>query len=182
VLASGQVRPCFRRTEASDPAPPCRVAVASCRLPSCSMTVRQPPDPAGEWLTVDQAAAYIGLSAAGFRRLATVEDLEVRRRGRRPGVLRADLDAYLHRARVQPGTVRGASISKERYQALEPFARDVAGYVPGLAAVDRLHQLGWTDATIAVSLGIHFSKVSRRRVNGFSDAQIDKLRRLAART
>jgi hypothetical protein len=47
--------------------------------PSCSMTTRQPPDLAGEWLTIDKAAAYIGLSPSGFHGLVVIEDLEVRR-------------------------------------------------------------------------------------------------------
>jgi hypothetical protein len=64
------------------------------------VTAPQPPDEVGEWLTVDQAAAEIGLSPSGFRGLARAEGLEVRRRGRRPGVRRADLTAYVERARI----------------------------------------------------------------------------------
>jgi hypothetical protein len=143
------------------------------------MTARQPPDLAGEWLTIDQAAAYVGLSASGFHGLADGEDIEVRRRGRRPGVLKADLDAYLQRARIRPGTVRGVSTSKGRYEAHERYARSVDGYVPGLDEVDRLHELGWNNTTIAQALGIHFSNVSRRRVNGFNVAQVTELRRLS---
>jgi hypothetical protein len=108
---------------ASDPVSLCRVAVASRRLASCSMTTRQPPDPAGEWLTVDQSA-------------------------------------YLQRARIRPGTVRGVSASKGRYGAQERYARSVDGYVPGLDEVDRLHELGWNDTTIAQALGIHLSNVA----------------------
>jgi hypothetical protein len=147
--------------------------------PERTVTPRKPPDPAGDWLTVDQAAAYAGLSTSGFRGLAEAENLDVRRRGRRPGVLRADLDAYLERARIQPGTITGVSTSKGRYEAHERYARDVDGYVPGLAEVDRLHGLGWNDTAIAHALGMHFSNVSRRRVNGFSTRHIAQLRRLA---
>jgi hypothetical protein len=64
------------------------------------VTARQPPDEVGEWVTVDRAAAELGLSPSGFRGLARAEGLKVRRRGTRPGVRRADVNAYVERARL----------------------------------------------------------------------------------
>jgi len=138
---------------------------------------------AREWLTVDQAAAELGLSPSGFRGLAKTEHLTIRRRGRQPGVWRADLDAYLERARIQPGQMTALSRDHRRsarFGAHEPYARTIDAHVPGLGEANVLRdELGWTDADIADLLGIHYSNVSRRRINGFSAEQVTKMRQLA---
>jgi hypothetical protein len=146
------------------------------------LTAPQAPHPDGEWLTVEQAAARLGLSPSGFRGLAETEGFEVRRRGNRPGVRQVDVDAYLERARIQPGAVAGGRRAGPSYfRAHEPYARGIDAEVPGLAEVNRLRdELGWSDAIIANALGIHFSNVSRRRVNGFQPVQIALMRRLIA--
>ncbi len=144
-----------------------------------AVTARQPTDPAGEWLTVGQAAAYLGLSASGFRAIGTTEGLEVRRRGNRPGVRRADLDAYLERARIQPGQVVVGNQLHGRTSHLFPASyRTQRADLPGVAEVDHLHELGWTDTAIAQALGLHIANVSRRRTTGFSPKQVRELRRL----
>jgi hypothetical protein len=71
------------------------------------MTARQPTDPDGEWLTVEQAETHLGLSPSGLRGLAKTEGLDMRRRGNRPGVRRTDVDAYVERARIRPGEITG---------------------------------------------------------------------------
>jgi hypothetical protein len=53
--------------------------------------------------------------------------------GVEPGGLRADLDAYLDRARLRPGAVRGVRTSKGHYETHERYARSVDGNVLGLA-------------------------------------------------
>ena len=142
------------------------------------------PDSVGEWLTIDQAAAHLGLSPSGFRGLAITEGLEVRRRGRSPGVRRADLDAYLERARIRPGQVSAPSGDRRRsarFSAHEPFARHIDDDVDGRAEVTILRDvLGWTDIDIGSLLGIHYSNVSRRRVNGFRADQVEQMRRRIA--
>jgi hypothetical protein len=145
------------------------------------VTARKPPDPAGEWLTVDQAANHLGLSPSGFRALASDESLEVRRRGSRPGVRRVDLDTYLARARIRPGDIStGGSLDpKPRYEPAEPDVPHVNPDAPGVAEATFLRdQLGWTDADIAEALGLHYSNVYRRRLKGFRAEQIQRLRRL----
>ena len=81
-----------------------------------------------------------------------------------------DLDAYLERSRIRPGQVTaGSQIGAEGHGSTPETVRPHStAYVPGLAEVDRLDQLAWTDTTIAQALPIHLSNVSRRRVNGFS--------------
>jgi excisionase family DNA binding protein len=83
-----------------------------------------------EWLTVDQAAAELGLSPSGFRGLAEAEHLTIRRRGNQPGVARADVDAYLERARIHPGGITAGRRAREfvagrkgsDFAAYEPYA------------------------------------------------------------
>ena len=55
-----------------------------------------------EWITVADAARWLSMSRAGFRVLAHREGVEVRQRGRLPGVRRADLDAFVERSRIRP--------------------------------------------------------------------------------
>ncbi len=124
---------------------PCHVGMVAARdtpaAPSRSqtaeVTARQPPDPAGEWLTVDQAAAYLGLSASGFRAIGTTEGLEVRRRGNRPVVRRSDLDAYLERARIRPGKVIiGDQLHGRTSHHFTVSRRKQRPDLPGVAEVD----------------------------------------------
>jgi excisionase family DNA binding protein len=138
-----------------------------------------------EWLTVDQAAAELGLSPSGFRGLAEAEHLTIRRRGNQPGVARADVDAYLERARIHPGGITAGRRAREfvagrkgsDFAAYEPYAKKPAVDVLGLVEATVLRdELGWTDADIGEVLGLHFSSVSRRRVSGFRSDHIKAMR------
>jgi hypothetical protein len=103
----------------------------------------------------------------------------VRRRGNRPGVRRADLAAYLARARIQPGEITGGRNPKVRHEAREPNARLLDGDVPGLTETTVLRdEFAWTDGDIARVFGIHYFNVYRRRINGFGPEQVDQFRRL----
>jgi DNA-directed RNA polymerase specialized sigma24 family protein len=130
-----------------------------------------------EWLTVNEAAECLGLSPSGFRVIAATEGIEIRRRGRQPGVVRADVDAYIERARIRPGQIRDGRTDN---QAHERFARSLSEDVPGLAELALLRErLGWTDQNVADALGLYLSAVSRRRLNGFHVREIQVMQRLA---
>jgi hypothetical protein len=51
-----------------------------------TVTTRPDSDQLPEWVTVGQAPAGLGVSASWFRGLAKAEGIEIRRRGRQPGV------------------------------------------------------------------------------------------------
>jgi hypothetical protein len=134
----------------------------------------------GEWLTVDQAAGQLGLSASGFRALASDEGFEVRRRGSRPGVRRADLEACLERARVQPAHIVTGRDPKPRYDLAEPAIPRANVAASGVAQANFLRdELGWTDNDIGQALGLHCSSVYRRRFTGIRPEHVAELRRLA---
>lgn len=55
-----------------------------------------------EWFSTDSAAAYIGVTAATLRRLVGRGEVVAFQIGRVRRYRRADLDAFLESARVQP--------------------------------------------------------------------------------
>jgi hypothetical protein len=66
------------------------------------MTAALPADMPGEWLTIQQAARQLGISASGFRNIAKTDGITVERRGQRPGVRATEINAYIQRARIRP--------------------------------------------------------------------------------
>jgi hypothetical protein len=53
-----------------------------------------------EWVTVTQAAARLNMPISSFQTFARSDGLEVMRRGRRPGVKSASVQAHIGRSRI----------------------------------------------------------------------------------
>jgi hypothetical protein len=51
-------------------------------------------------VTVRQAAARLGMSPSWLRSVAAAAGIDIRRRGRHPGVHAADLEAFLRHCRI----------------------------------------------------------------------------------
>ena len=63
------------------------------------------PPAARTWLGTTAAAEYLGINARTIYRLIDLGDLVAFKIGRVLRIKQADLDAYLERVRVQPGTI-----------------------------------------------------------------------------
>lgn len=57
----------------------------------------------GEWLTIEEAASYLGLASTTLRRRLEAGVLPATRRGRTLYLLLADLDAHIEKCRLEPG-------------------------------------------------------------------------------
>jgi hypothetical protein len=60
--------------------------------------------PGRPWIRLADAAARLGLSQGGFESLAEPEGIAITQRYGRLGMARAELDAYLERCRIAPGS------------------------------------------------------------------------------
>lgn len=60
-----------------------------------------PPDP----MTFGQAGRYVGVSRVLLRRLIDEDEIPAVRDGRTYRIAQADLDAYIERHRMQPGSI-----------------------------------------------------------------------------
>jgi hypothetical protein len=149
------------------------------------LTSRLPRDEPGEWLTIGEAAARLGLSPSGFRGLAQAEGIPVERRGSRPGVRATEIVAFIERARIRPGEFPDEDLEPIPVRPgdmTEGFIRAYVDGVPGVEEADAIRRrFGWSDHDLAKALGVDWSVLSRYRVKGFPAHRVQQLRALIRR-
>jgi hypothetical protein len=136
--------------------------------------VAQPPVSDGaprNWVTVAEAARRLRMSRSWFRALAKHEGIEVQRRGRQPGVNWQDVEAFISRSRI-------TEVTPTLLRDIHPEMP-----IPGVALAEEVKtRFGWSDHDVADALGVWPSTLSRYRLTGVPEHQIQQLQVLARLT
>jgi hypothetical protein len=123
------------------------------------------------WIRLTDAAARLGLSGSGFLGLAERQGIAITERSGRRGVATAELNAYLERCRIPPGSYRPELVPcKGRDSPVEVRHLDLLDAV----AVDR----SWSDARLAQEVGVDATTVGRWRSTGVPNSYLPALRAL----
>jgi hypothetical protein len=127
-----------------------------------------PDDSGTEWVTVGEAGRRLDISGRTVAALAEGEGIEVRRRGRQPGVNWQSVEAFIARSRIT-GPIESVTRHLDR-----------SDLPSGVAKMDSVRErFGWSDHDLADALGVDWSQVSRYRVYGVPDRHVSRLRRLS---
>jgi hypothetical protein len=123
------------------------------------------------WIGLTDAAARLGLSDSSFLGLAEREGISITHRGGRRGVVATELDDYLKRCQIRPGSYGAGSVPyKGRRSPLE---------APHLDLLDAVVSgLSWSDARLAQELGVDADWIGRWRSSGVPNSYLPALRAL----
>jgi hypothetical protein len=138
--------------------------------------VAGPPDLSGPaprkvWIRLSDAAAELGIPRSTFLGLAEREGIAITQRYGRRGVAAADLDTFLERCRIAPGSYgpplvpyngRGSPVEVRHLKLLDAV---------GAA-------LSWSDARLAQEVGVDVATVGRWRLKGVPNSYLPALRAL----
>jgi hypothetical protein len=130
---------------------------------------RRPPGLA--WISLTEAAIRPRLSRSGFLGLAQREGIAITERYGRRGVASAELNGYLERCRIAPGSYSPGSVPyKGRRGPGQVRHLDLLDEVAGL--------LSWDDADLARRVGVDIDSVGRWRSTGVPNGYLPALRAL----
>jgi hypothetical protein len=123
------------------------------------------------WIRLTHAANQLGLSRSSFLGLAEREGIAITERYGRRGVTAAQLDAYLERCRIAPGSY-GPELVPYKGHNGPAVVRHVDLLDPVGAG------LSWTDARLAQEVGVDPETVQRWRSTGVPNGYLPALRAL----
>jgi hypothetical protein len=127
------------------------------------------------WIRLTHAANQLGLSRSSFLGLAEREGIVITERYGRRGVTAAQLDAYLERCRIAPGSYGPELVPYKGHNGPAQVR-----HVDLLDAV--VAGLSCTDARLAQQVGLDARTVQRWRSNGVLNSYLPALRALLQAT
>jgi hypothetical protein len=123
------------------------------------------------WVRLTDAATQLGMSRSGFVRLAQREGISITQRYGRRGVAAAELDAFLERCRIAPGSYGPEVVPYKGHNG--PAEVRHLDLLDAVAA-----GLSWTDARLAREVGVNTDTVTRWRSAGIPNSYLPALRAL----
>ena len=113
------------------------------------------------------AARRLGMSTSWFRALAKVEGITVARRSRQAGVDWTQVEMWIARSRI-------AKVHETLLRRIDPEFP-----IRGVELLDQVKAgFGWSDHDVADALDVWPSAVSRYRLRGVPDHQVQRLYKL----